>query len=349
MGWNKLLPNKTLLWKESKNSWVMAAAFFGYITFGASFKLIKEILTYLDWQRINNHQMADTFYGMYDIARLLSFNEASAGFGSVLITIMLAATMLGRERDLNSFNFLLAMPYSRREIIYNKFMYGWTQIAAIFGLNALIMTLLLWTVPGIEFPFHAADIWAWALRNILVLGFVFSFTMAISSISGTTFGNGLLAMIFLYFPLGLSLLIMFNLDYWNIMFRHALFLNTDIVLLLTVPTYIMQDDVLLEQNLPLVYGVLLVLTGGLYQLTQYLFNKNHLEKNGEVLVFEQFEWFFKLGTALCFTLLGGPLAMRLFFPHSGHTGAAPGVIIYLLLAVSFWFAVHYLIKWRKTV
>lgn len=48
MALNKFLPNKTLVWKEWRNNWVLISLFGGFITYMSSFKLIKEILDYMD-------------------------------------------------------------------------------------------------------------------------------------------------------------------------------------------------------------------------------------------------------------------------------------------------------------
>lgn len=344
MGLSKFLPNRTLLWKEWFNNWVFFSTFLVAITLASSIALLNEILTYLD---LLERGINPEIYNSYTVANLLSFSDELFGFISVLFTIILAAVLMGHERDQNTFSLLLSMPYSRRDLIYNKFVLGWGQILTIFVLNALVMTVLVQVYSSIPFPFDVTVIWAWALRYIIVLSFVFAFTMFISSISGTTLGNGVLSLIFLFFPMGFLALIALNLDYWDLLSGLNIFYTSkEIGFLLTVPTYIMDNSVLWYRNPLPIYGVLLILTGILYQLTQYLFARNRLENNGEVLMFEQLEGFFKLGVAVCFALLGGPLVVHTF---SRPTLPSFVSISYLLVGAIFWFLVGRIIKWRKVV
>ncbi len=343
MGLSKFLPNKTLIWKEWLNNWAFFSIFLGLVTFATSVTLFNEITTYLD--ELERGIITGDYFNSYAIYRILSFSDALLGFISVLLTIILAALMVGHERDHNTFNLLLAMPYSRRDLIYNKFVLGLGQVLTIFVFNALVMTVLVWAYSSIPFPFDATAIWAWALRSIVVLSFIFAFTMFISSISGTTLGNGILSLIFLFFPMGFPALIAVHLDYWTAQSAWNLIYDSkEIGFLLTVPTYIMDNIVLGHANLPLIYGVLVLLTGILYQLTKYLFARNRLENNGEVLMFEQLEGFFKLGVAVCFALLGGPLVINIF-----RMQATPSFVLIsnVLMGVIFWFLVNWIIKWRK--
>lgn len=348
MALNKFLPNRALVWKEWRSSRAFIGIFLGYVTFVSSIKFINEILDYLNLLRqgVFNETQGVT-YLMHQTGDMLSFREPGYAFGAILFTIALAAIMMGLERDQNTFNLLLSMPFSRREIIYNKFIVGLGQLLAVFGLNALIMTVIVWANPDIPFTFGAAEIWAWAWRNMLVLSFVFTFTMLISSLSGTTLGNMLLALIFLFFPFGIFALIAINAQYWIKFITPRFWYGVDQALmkagmLLTVPGYIM-DDTINQYNLWLIYGLLIILAGGFYLLTQHLFARNPLENNGEVLMFEQLEGFFKTGVAVCFALLGGPLLMHLL--DISHQAIA--IVSYFCVGGTFWILVNKLIKWRK--
>ncbi len=67
-----------------------------------------------------------------------------------------------------------------------------------------------------------------------------------------------------------------------------------------------------------------------------------MENNGEVLMFSRIEGFFKLGVAVCFALLIGPMVMYRWDP-----GISTAVIVYLLVGGLFWLAVNGIINWRK--
>lgn len=292
---------------------------------------------------------------MQGISRVVFLENGLVGFISTILVICMAAAMFGLERQYNTFNLLLAMPYSRRDMLYNKFIVGLGQLFIIFVLNVAIMTLLVRANPGLSFPFNTMDVWAWALQSIIVLSYVFTFTMLISSISGTILGNGLLSLIFLFFPYGLWMLVDLNVSMWVTSFPPFLFEIQneiqDIVMAMTVPVYLIANKSAFGQlnlNLPLAYGIMLVLSGVIYKLTQFLFARNQLENNGKVLMFEWLEGFFKLGVVFCLTLLGVPIIVHLFNLNPPQRSMSTAYIfIYLLLgAVSWWF-INWLIKWRR--
>lgn len=328
---SKLLPNKTLLWKEWKNSSILFGVLFFYVAYFTVFQLIAAIID----AKVHN---TGGFYGYNSLTDLL-FYLGGNEFFFIVITVVLAARMIGGERSRDTFNFLLAMPCSRKEIILNKFVVGLSEVLGAFGINALIMTVLVWFNSSIDFSFSAADIWNWALLNIFVLAVVFAFTMLISTISGTMFGSALLSMIFLFFPLGIWGLIYMNLDYWLPTYRYTFGSFEDIAVLLTIPFYLL-DPVKITGHSYLVFAILVV---GLYYLTVYLFAKNQMENNGEVLIFDKLEGFFKLGVTVCFALLGGMVIIHSFNIENKIIAA----VSYMLVAGIVWLLISWLIKWRK--
>lgn len=362
----KLRPNKALIWKELKNNWVLILLFWVFISFVSSYTLIDEIATY---KKLLDH----CIYDMSDIHRLLIFNKAFVGIFSTLLVIMLASTIMGQERDRDTFNLLLAMPYTRQEIIYNKFFIGLGQLPLIFIFNALVMTVIMRFNTGIHFPFTVGDIWFWALHNVIILSFIFVFTMLISCISGTTLGNILFSTIFLFFPYYIAQLIDVNFQDWcwglGLTIGDPYKPSLDVILtdplleigsLLTVPFYLIDINhyingkEVVESFALLFYSIIIILTVTIYFFTQYLFAKNHMEQNGEVLMFNQLEGFFKLGVAVCFALLGEILILELFQLNDygedqNYFRLIVSAISYLLIGGISWLIVDRIIKRRKPV
>lgn len=358
MNSRKLWPNRTLIWKDWKNSWLFFALFTGFITYVTTFTLQNEIMTYLNVRVMlpEGHY----WHGFHSFNNRLLSADAWVGFISVLFAVALAAMTVGQERDKETLGLLLAMPYSRRDILFNKVVVGLGQILIIFGVNALLMTVLVWVNSGIAFPFGTADIWNWALHNVLVLGFVFCFTVLIATVSGTALGNGILAVIFLFFPLGLWGLLEININYWihhwisfpldSWDYAHHPYwiwrnLFSEIAVLLTVPIWIIDFNILGNYNTVYLYSALVSLSAGAYVLAQFLFARNPLENNGEVLVFERLEGIFKLGVIACFALLGGPLLAALAGVHG--PGPLALSLCYLLAGDVTWFLTNRLLEWRR--
>lgn len=342
MNSKRFWPNKTLLWKDWKNSWLLFALFFGFVTYVTTLTLQNEITTYFK-VRETLHD-GRYWYEFETLYNRLSSSDPWLGFISVLFTVALGAITVGQERDRETLGLLLAMPYSRRDILFNKVVVGLGQILIILTVNALLMTLIVWANSGIPFPFNVADIWGWALHSTLVLTFVFCFTVLIATVSGTTLGNGILALIFLFFPAGLYGLLEINVNYW-ISYWIWRNLFSDIAVLLTVPIWIIDFHVLGKYNTVYLYGALVTLSASAYALARFLFARNPLENNGEVLVFERLEGIFKLGVVVCFALLGGPLLIGLAGIHG--PGALALSLCYLLAGSVTWFLTNHLLEWRR--
>lgn len=355
MDFTKLLPNKTLLWKEWKNNGILIIVFALFVSYVSSYSLIKGILSYYYLEQ--GYVLEGFSYMIYEIRYLLSFESDfcfMAEFVFIFFTVMLGALMVGRERDHKTYDLLLGLPYSRFDIIHNKFIAGLGQLFIVFTFNALIMTVLVLANSEISFPFGIGDIWYWAFVNVIVLSYIFAFTMFISSLSGTTLGNGLLSYIFLFFPAGIVALLALNLDFWNIDFWNsslsawASFIG-EFMVSLTPPLYLLGKDLLDEIYHVPGYVIMFTLVFVLYYFTQRLFARNRLENNGEVLVFEETEGFFKAGVVVCFTLLCGPIVLYLLGIQRVYNHHFMGIFGYLIVGVVFWFLVNWLVKSRKVV
>jgi len=362
MNLKRFCPNRTLLWKDWKNSWLLFALFFGFVTYSLPITLLNLITTYLavlhrmpaeyHWQFLPTEVQPGYFLTVY--TRLMS-GDPWVGIVAVLFTVALAATAMGQERERETFGLLLAMPYSRQDILHSKAVTGLAQLLIIFVLNALLMSILVFVNPGIPLPFSLTDIWAWALHSFLVLTYIFCFTLVIAAISGTTLGNGILAIIFLFFPVGLLILIETNLNlwlapmdmnpawlaWWNL--RNIL---SDIAIMLSVPLWLIDFRALNAfAGVNVLYGALAALSVGAYALSLFIFSRNPLENNGEILVFEQLEGFFKLGVAVCFALTCGPLFTSLLAIR--HPEPVALIISYLLAGGITWFLTGRLLEWRR--
>lgn len=342
MSLRTLWPNRTLLWKEWHNTLTVTTLFFGFTTYAASYTLLNEIMLFKDLARTG-----DQYWMHFTTMDLLGHDSSKAlvALVSVLFLVALGAGMIGLERSHDTFDLLLAMPYSRRQVMHNKFLFGLGVLAAVFVANALLMTLLVTTNPGIPFPFEAAHIWVWAWRTVLVLAFVFAFTLLISSASGTILGNVFMSVIFLAFPLGVTGLVAMNVDFLNLPL-HQHFEQGIITLggVLTVPSYIMGYRIYEDYSPAYVYPLLLLAILGVYLLTQYVFARNHMENNGEVLMFSRLEGIFKLGVAVCFALLVVPIAL-----HQQRPELPAALVAYLVVGAVFWLLVSWVINVRRKI
>jgi ABC-2 type transport system permease protein len=358
MALNRYLPHKTLLWKDWKTSLPVFVPFFLVVTFATTFFLQTEI--------IEGREFIGPWPGFVYFENRLHANDPWMGAAMFLLTVALAAVPLGQERERETLGLLLAMPYSRQDILFSKVVVGLMQILITLILNALLMSLLVWANPGINYFFGLPEIWGWAGHSFLVLTFIFCFTVLIATVSGTTWGNYILALIFLWFPIGFFMLLFMNFSIWIdfpdylVFQKYPFWLSIEslghLAELKTIPLWLIAfNDLIINQSaagiggrlvVPYLYGLLAILSLGLYALAQFLFARNPLEKDGEVLVFERLEGFFKLGVIACFTLLAGPMVASLF--ARGDEIRLFLIPSYLVAGVGTWYLINRLLLWRRT-
>lgn len=361
MALNRYLPHKTLLWKDWKTSLPVFVPFFLVVTFATTFFLQTEI--------IGGREFIGPWPGFAYFENRLHANDPWMGAAMFLLTVALAAMTLGQERERETLGLLLAMPYSRQDILFSKVVVGLMQILITLVLNALLMSLLVWANPGINYFFGLPEIWGWAGHSFLVLTFIFCFTVLIATVSGTTWGNYILALIFLWFPIGFFMLLFMNFSIWiDIpmeqfddpipLLRLSIESLFSLAYLKTIPLWLIAfNDLIINQAaariggrlvLPYLYGLLAILSVGLYALAQFLFARNPLEKDGEILVFERLEGFFKLGVIICCTLLVGPMVAVGVFGRLGEEFKLFLIPCYLVAGVGTWHLVNRLLLWRRT-
>ncbi|MTI94664.1 MAG: hypothetical protein FH749_04125 [Firmicutes bacterium] len=293
--------SKALLWKEWINYrgplGVFLAALLGFYPGSIALALA---------------QSADTasFYTRMQTLLIRIYGGGGAPLFFVTIGLVLGLISLTKERKENTFSLLLSMPFSRTQIFVNKFVFNSLAIVGVFLVNLLIM-LAMWTasvqLQSVIEP--GALLRMFGLQTMIAVG-TYSFTVFFATISGSLFAASAFTLIFGIFPTGFASLILGNL--WAIS-HPGLIANLNRLmawsLLITPATYLGPDTAL-------TYWYIII--GGsivLFLLSLWLFKRNKLENNGELLVFPKMYPFLKVGVAVCFGLLAGGIASSLLLTY----------------------------------
>lgn len=223
-----------------------------------------------------------------------------ASFPSLLIIfllIVMAAVMIGAERNSRRNDFTFALPYRRSDIFLVKWLIGVLPITIFFAVNFGIAYLMVTTS---EYIVHFPDFKFGLYFIYPLIGYVTTYTFAlfIGTFCGEMTSQIILTYIFIFFPLGFTFLLGSFL--W-INFGASL-PNVSFVADLTWPIYIFVDNFWFFDThilTPIIATIIFVVLG------QWLYTKNHLEHNGEFLIFKQLQPLFLVGIVTCFALLGG--------------------------------------------
>jgi ABC-type transport system involved in multi-copper enzyme maturation permease subunit len=258
----------------------------------------------------------------------------------VFVPIIVAALLFGEEKRKKTFEVLSAMPFTRWEIFFNKVIMAYINIALPFLLNAAIMIAALGFSKGLRDFYSASMVIYWLGADAFRLFVILSFSLLFASSTGTTGSQLVLTIIFFIFPLGFAGLIDMNMYMWG----YSSFVIDDFLNIFV--RYTILDILNNIENVSISFHLISAIV--MLIASKFLFEHNKLERSGETLEFESMETFFKVGVAVCTSLLLGVIFDGfgdLNIYRSGNSILAVlGYIVGLLLG---WFIASYSIKTNR--
>ncbi|HHU68720.1 MAG TPA: ABC transporter permease subunit [Thermoanaerobacterales bacterium] len=359
----KILPfNKTLLkkdWKMTKwVAWLVAIVLFFAVTLGV-------INTYNNYQRTlketEEHpehyrkRVVDIdedreYYEDFDIEeyKISLIDALDDGFKRlsgtevfliVFVPIAVATLLFGEEKRRKTFEVLSTMPFTRFEIFFNKVIIAFVNVFVPFLINALIMIVALGFSKGLREFYSTGLVMYWLGTNSFRLFVMLSFSLLFATLTGTSISQAVLTLIFFIFPIGFTLLLGMNMSVWG----YGVYVIEEF--LDKFGSYTLPAVLDRMEYIPIAYHIIcgiIMLIGA-----KLLFDRNKLERSGETLEFESIETFFKVGVAVCTSLLTGVLFTGFgegIMYSSGNTYTILGYIIGIALG---WLAASYSIKLNR--
>ncbi|KEK26013.1 ABC transporter permease subunit [Bacillus gaemokensis] len=267
-----------------------------------------------------------------------SFNTFDSAFviqGVIIIT--LACLLIGWERNNQSTDFLLSMPFKRKDIFLTKWLFGVLNIITV----NIICWISMYGIKNISFhneyqiftPFHI-----YFLYTTVVLIAVYTFALFIGTITGNIFSQSSLTAILLFLPYGLVLLIsgfvythtqgsveaLGEIEYKTHKYlQHAGIASPLESFNITYDYHPRvtfdekgneiskspQDNPMEHTSIPSPWKLLTPFT---YIITflpiaTFLYTRAPNEQNGKILLFPRLQKWFMFCTVLCFALFGGRL------------------------------------------
>ncbi|PYZ98897.1 hypothetical protein CR205_10095 [Alteribacter lacisalsi] len=262
----------------------------------------------------------------YYVSEIHVFNIFSGGFLSILMTgaaVVLAALLVGLERNTRRNDFTFSLPIRRRDMFLAKWLLG---AGVIFTFHLLNFLPAFFMFQSSEFS-HLLTEYSWLtlyLSPVLSFILVYTFALFIGTIAGEMISQVVLTVIFGLFPIGAWFLFLGFFQSHGGRFIYPLDYNVEQVLtymsVLTFPFDHMGTGSDVYPFFLIGLGIILFLAAG-----TLLYERTKVEHNGEFLIFKQLTPVFLIGIVICFSLLGGTIIASLFM------GAAPGRI------GAFWF------------
>ncbi|CAH2214217.1 DUF6449 domain-containing protein [Tepidibacter aestuarii] len=183
---------------------------------------------------------------------------------------------------------------------------------------------------------YTVDILRWGGITIILSILIFMFTVLVGMITGISAAQGVLTYIFLFLPIGLTGLIVYNTGIFIYGFDGDSYLRGDLFKLspLSIAPLVPNED-LMSVKAMLIYIVSFVI---IYIVSKILYNKRNLESASQSIAFRSFKPIFKYGVTFCTMLLGG-----LYF--AGSRNNIHWVLCwYIIMSVIGYFTAEIIIK-----
>jgi ABC-type transport system involved in multi-copper enzyme maturation permease subunit len=257
-------------------------------------------------------------YGyQYIITGVLGRNTPTQVLILLIMPIITAVLLIGEERRTKTFDLLSVMPYTRGQIYFNKILAGISTLCIPYGINFLATAGMRAFIEPASSIYTRMDLYEWLWLSIVPMLLFYSFTVFMGMIVGTTLAQMILTGIFMIFPMGFWGLVYMNLDVLGLNENHSFVMSrvNEVLRYLTLPLYLQPESFYYGKAQDGTFQlsiILMVVSFALLVISKLLFMKNKMERNGEILLFQNFETFFKIGVAFCTMLLMGGLISMMF-------------------------------------
>ena len=276
-----------LLWKEWRQ--------YGW-TFGLAFIVIslEPVLVPISYwlYRVGNRDAWS-----YGIKAILAPGLSTTETTAMIVAVLLAALMLAGERG-SGLNYLVSTPVSRRQIIAAKFISGSLALTVIMAAITLFLLVAGHLLPA---QYSNQEVLPWALVTTAALLCLFSLALLMASLSRGVLSAALFTAIIMALPWMLTSQILYVMQQFYQVSATLELKARYIVTYLFIPDYISRDgryiwdsngNMVIDRiitDYPLEVTLLLLAALCFLGLAIKIFEKNPLERQGELLLFGNFK------------------------------------------------------------
>ncbi|WZL73438.1 ABC transporter permease subunit [Clostridiaceae bacterium 35-E11] len=267
----------------------------------------------LNVQHYDYQQLLDSH--AYIITDALGRNTPIQVLILLMIPVITAVLLIGEERRTKTFDLLSVMPYTRSQVYFNKILAGIASLLIPYFINFGILSMMRVSIKSVSNIYTHTDIFIWLWMSIVPMLLFYSFTVFMGMVVGTTLAQLILTGIFMIFPMGFWGLVYMNLDILNLSENYIFAMRglEKVVQYLTLPVYLKPEALYYGKVQDYTFQltmILIMVSLAFLVISKRLFIKNKMERNGEILLFQNLETFFKIGVTFCTMLLvGGFMAM----------------------------------------
>lgn len=219
-----------------------------------------------------------------------------------IVPIMTAIFLFRYLHHKDASDFIHSLPVKRKHLFYHQVLFGFGTMLGPVSLIALALFIMHFVVDVSEF-YQLSSLGYWYGITTLILSLVFALTVFVGQLTGTSIIQGIFTFIFLLFPAGFSILVMFNLNYALIGVADYYFMNEKVFEfspLTDLPNFLYSSHV--SSTKIIVY---IIFTLVLLAVSLFLYRKRNVETASQTITFGILKPIFIYSFTFCFTLIGG--------------------------------------------
>jgi ABC-2 type transport system permease protein len=219
----------------------------------------------------------------------------------VIVPVVLAVFLFRYLHVKQAADLMHSLPMKRNQIYHH---YALTGMFFLITPVVLISIILIGMHSSLDLSimFSVNDILYWAGTTIVITLLLYGASVFIAMMTGISAVSAVLSYIFLFFPVGMTLLIFYNLKLLLYGFPSDYFLNRQLETLSPITYATVLNRKTFQWSEASIY---LILTIILYVLALFFYKKRKLEAASEAIAFAKLRSVFKYGVAFCVMLFGG--------------------------------------------
>ncbi|MFB1051614.1 DUF6449 domain-containing protein [Paraliobacillus sp. JSM ZJ581] len=254
------------------------------------------IAMYLSQDRMDRYITNDTYTNLFEFTPIIQI------LAIFVAPVLLAITLFRYMQTKQSVDFMHSLPIKRQTIFMYKFGLGVALLVATNVIISLILVLMERSF-DVSLFYTLSDIGPWFGLSLLLQTLVFTIATFVGMLTGLSAMQGIFTYILMFFPVGITTLIMYNLNNFLIGFPTNYLLEDQLSKYSPI-TY--SWELLYEMNVTVVdisiYSLLILLFTGFSLL---LYTNRKTEAASQTIAFLPLRPIFKYGFTFCMTLVGG--------------------------------------------
>ncbi|QGG47996.1 DUF6449 domain-containing protein [Heliorestis convoluta] len=289
-----LWPNKGIILNDLKRfNWI------GIIyTLLLFFAIPLQIIMHLNKLEERIHYLSNPFQPLF------YFQGEIVKFFILIIPVLTAIFLLRYLQEKRSVDMVHALPLTR-VTLYTSHVVAGTLLLVVPVLLTGLLSWITLSAYNLETYYALIDIVQWAGTIILLSLTIFLFALFVGMVTGTSVAQGVLTYITLFLPVGLTVLLLSNVEHLLYGFQAQYYMQDGRMLEYFTPfvrLFELRDGNMLGTAEIVAYLLAMVI---LFVLTILAYNKRKSEAATQAIAFDFLKPIFKYGVTFCTMLLGG--------------------------------------------